>query len=102
LTRKLTISSSALEQRFRRAGLMRVADLLAIWGKKNPISTLHDPAAGLGLFAPELFQWKSAELTSRAGFTWAHYQAAGKNAVARSTDQEKFFERYFRVIDSVV
>lgn len=99
ITSKVSMASSEVEQKFHKVGLSRVAKLVSIWSQTSPIVIFHDPLAGVCIFEPELFHWKPAEIKSKAGFTFAHFQEKGKNLIAKSIDKEKFFEHYFQNIE---
>ena len=99
-TRRLTVSAAEMERRLRAAGLDPVAEMVAVFARGNPVVTLHDPSAAMSIFEPDLIEWRTAaRVVSRAGITRASFAPGGGISIAATTDKDRFYDRYFAVIE---
>lgn len=96
-------------RRYNRGRLKILADMAEVWFRNRPHITFHDPLAAVGVFEPQLCEYRPGlveiELCSSRllGFTDFNANADHKpHEVAVTVDAEAFFEHYFSTLERIV
>lgn len=106
VTTKCRLAADECRRRFAKAGggLAIVAEMAEVWFKHSREITFHDPLAATLLFAPDLCEYQSGQVTVAiddspfAGLTRWKAESNGSHTIAVEVAPDRFFEHYFGVV----
>lgn len=102
---KCRLPAEECRARFHGGPLDVVAEMAEVWFRNRDKITFHDPLAAACIFEPDICTYRrgrvSVELGDepQLGRTDLEESAGGAHLVADGVDAERFFERYFSVVE---
>lgn len=109
VTEKCRLSADEARSRLRGGPFDLALEAAEVWFRRYPVITFHDPLAAALIFEPEICTYRrghvEADLKSEKHFGMTHWQDGGDDAphtIAVEVDADRFFARYFDVVERAV
>jgi inosine-uridine nucleoside N-ribohydrolase len=103
VTKQVTLPADEVRQRFKAPLLQPVLDFADVWFDEHEMITFHDPLAATTIFDEKIckFQRGQVEIELQDGellgqTKWKPVKT-GRHQIAKTVNQDRFFEHYFGV-----